>query len=252
MHMRFLAGLMLLTVGLFLAPTPTRAEYVRGEINGWTGNIHPHGSRHHLRKYLRGHHRQPLPMLVPPASNSIVMETGPLPGGWRAADRMPLRMPSLDRPNISVAAAAPFLRQPVEWVLLLVPLGRFDQLVGSTLCCHGIVGKSRFHPACFRQQPVSSTGAVTTSIQLSAGKSAQESVWVRFSTNSFSTSLLIPAGGSSTNYTANLPAQSAGTRAYYYVLTSTMPSNVITGITTCAPCAVKSPAPPTTASATGP
>ncbi len=74
-----------------------------------------------------------------------------------------------------------------------------------------------------------STGAVPVVIQLSAAPSASEKIWVRFSTNSFSNSLLVPASGSSTNYTASLPAQTAGARAYYYVLTSTMPSNVITG-----------------------
>ncbi len=75
-----------------------------------------------------------------------------------------------------------------------------------------------------------STGAVPVTIQLSAGKSAQESIWVRMSTNSgFSSSLLIPSTGSSTNYTATLPAQTAGARVYFYVLSSTMPSNVITG-----------------------
>ena len=75
-----------------------------------------------------------------------------------------------------------------------------------------------------------STGAVPVVIQLSAAPSASEKIWVRFTTNSsFASSLLVPASGSSTNYTVSLPAQTAGARAYYYVLTSTMPSNVITG-----------------------
>ena len=73
-----------------------------------------------------------------------------------------------------------------------------------------------------------STGAVPVTIQSSATPSAGESIWVRFSTNDFASSLLIPSSGSSTNYSATLPAQAAGTRAYLYVLTSTMPSNVIT------------------------
>ena len=80
----------------------------------------------------------------------------------------------------------------------------------------------------FDNSAAASTGAVTATIQLSASKSAQESVWVRLSTNNFSSSLLLPASGSGTNYTATLPALAAGTRVAYYVLTSTMPSNVIT------------------------
>lgn len=74
----------------------------------------------------------------------------------------------------------------------------------------------------------SSTGVVPVTVQLSATPGSTEKIWLRFSTNNFANSLLFPAGGSSTNYSVNLPAQTAGTRAYYYVLTSTMPSNVIT------------------------
>lgn len=74
-----------------------------------------------------------------------------------------------------------------------------------------------------------STGAVPVAIQLSASPGASEKIWLRYSTNDFATSALLPASGSATNYTASLPSQSAGTRAYYYLLTSTMPSNVITG-----------------------
>ena len=36
MHMRFLSGLTLLSIGLLTAPVPGRAEFVRGDINGWT------------------------------------------------------------------------------------------------------------------------------------------------------------------------------------------------------------------------
>lgn len=72
------------------------------------------------------------------------------------------------------------------------------------------------------------TGAVSVAITLSSPKSAQETVWVRYATNtSFSPSVLAAATGSGSNYTATLPAQAEGTRVYYYVLTSTMPSNAI-------------------------
>lgn len=74
-----------------------------------------------------------------------------------------------------------------------------------------------------------SMGAVPVSIQSSATPGTTEKIWLRFSTNSFfSPSSLIPATGSSTNYSASIPVQASGTRGYFYVLTSTMPSNVIT------------------------
>jgi len=75
----------------------------------------------------------------------------------------------------------------------------------------------------------SSMGAVPVTIQSSATPGAAEKIWLRFSTNSFfSTSSLIPSTGSTTNYSVIVPAQPSGARGYFYVLTSTMPSNVIT------------------------
>jgi hypothetical protein len=73
------------------------------------------------------------------------------------------------------------------------------------------------------------TNTVTVTIGLSASKSAQESLWVRYSRfSNFSSSTLLPSSGSGTNYTATIPGQPSGTSVYYYVLSSTMPSNVIT------------------------
>lgn len=72
------------------------------------------------------------------------------------------------------------------------------------------------------------TGAVSVAITLSSPKSALETVWVRYTTNtSFSPSVLAATTGGGSNYTATLPAQAGGTRVYYYVLTSTMPSNAL-------------------------
>jgi len=75
----------------------------------------------------------------------------------------------------------------------------------------------------------SATNAVTVTIQLSASKSVQENVWVRYTKNAWTNSALTAqASGSSTNYTATIPASPTGTVVDYYILTSTMPSNVIT------------------------
>lgn len=73
------------------------------------------------------------------------------------------------------------------------------------------------------------TNAVTVTIQLGAAKSTQECVWVRYTRNAWTSSYLTAqAAGSSTNYTATIPASPVGTVVDYYILTSTMPSNVIT------------------------
>ncbi len=74
-----------------------------------------------------------------------------------------------------------------------------------------------------------SAADIPITIQLAASKSPQESIWIRYSTDGWSSSkLTASAAGSSTNYSASIPLQSAGTRLQYYVLTSTMPSNQIT------------------------
>ena len=74
------------------------------------------------------------------------------------------------------------------------------------------------------------TNAVSVTLQLGAAKNPQESVWVRYTTNGWTASrLTAQATGSSTNYTATLPACPTGTVVEYYLLTSTMPSNIITG-----------------------
>jgi hypothetical protein len=228
MHMRFLAGLMLLTVGLFLAPTPTRAEYVRGEINGWT-NIHPMA----LDTTFGNIYAVTIPAFTNVSSAGFKFDRD---GNWAFAwglasggsNAVKNAQPGQAK-YFSGSSSNLFYANQSNGFYYSFRLEGLTSWWDRPFVVMESSGNPVSIPHVFDSSPVSSTGAVTTSIQLSAGKSAQESVWVRFSTNSFSTSLLIPAGGSSTNYTANLPAQSAGTRAYYYVLTSTMPSNVITG-----------------------
>ncbi|MEJ1930332.1 T9SS type A sorting domain-containing protein [Nostoc sp. NIES-2111] len=63
---------------------------------------------------------------------------------------------------------------------------------------------------------------VVLTITLSAAKSAEENIFIRYSTNSFSTSSIIQATGSGTTYTATIPAQANGTTVNYYALTSTV------------------------------
>ena len=73
------------------------------------------------------------------------------------------------------------------------------------------------------------TNPVAVNIKLSAALSTQETVWVRYATNSdFSAARLALATGSSTNYSATIPGgHNPGVRVHYHILTSTMPSNRI-------------------------
>jgi hypothetical protein len=83
-------------------------------------------------------------------------------------------------------------------------------------------------PNAWQQHVQDPWSSITVHVQLSAAKSPEESIWIRSSTNVFfTTSSLIPASGSGTNYTATISGYPAGMRVWYYVLTSTMPSNRI-------------------------
>jgi alpha-glucosidase len=66
-----------------------------------------------------------------------------------------------------------------------------------------------------------SNDTVTVSITLSAAKSAEEHIYVRYTTDNWTTSQFVEATGSGTAYTAVVPALPIGTTVKYYVLSST-------------------------------
>jgi arylsulfatase A-like enzyme len=62
---------------------------------------------------------------------------------------------------------------------------------------------------------------VVVDIALSHSKSPQEHVYLRWSTDTFVTSHIVPAAGSGINYSATIPGQPPGTAVQYSLLTST-------------------------------
>ena len=71
------------------------------------------------------------------------------------------------------------------------------------------------------------TGPVTVTAQLSAAPSG-EKVYVRWTTDGFASSTLATSVVAGTTATLTIPGQSSGTVVKYYVLSSTMPVNVLT------------------------
>jgi GH15 family glucan-1,4-alpha-glucosidase len=67
----------------------------------------------------------------------------------------------------------------------------------------------------------SSSQAVSINITLSASKSAEEHIYVRWTTNNFSTSTITEATGSGTGYSATIPALPVSAAVKYYVFSST-------------------------------
>jgi len=78
----------------------------------------------------------------------------------------------------------------------------------------------------------SASQPVVVNIALSHSKSSQEHVYVRWSTDSFVTSHIVPATGSGSSYSATIPGQPAGTAVQYSLLTSTadLSSAVYSGV----------------------
>ncbi len=71
---------------------------------------------------------------------------------------------------------------------------------------------------------VTPSDVVTVSITLSAAKSGEEIVYLRYSTDNYVTSTMVTAAGSGTSYTADIPAQADGSTVQYYAITSTVSS----------------------------
>lgn len=66
------------------------------------------------------------------------------------------------------------------------------------------------------------TGIVTVSIETSAALSAQETVYVRYTNDSWASSNIVACTGSGTDFTAEIPSFAAGTDIEYYAFSSTM------------------------------
>lgn len=77
--------------------------------------------------------------------------------------------------------------------------------------------------------PNSLEGPVTVTIELDSSKNSEEEIWLRYTTDGFTSDHFVKATGSSTNYSASIPALGDGTDVEFYVLSSTFPSNVVDG-----------------------
>jgi hypothetical protein len=71
---------------------------------------------------------------------------------------------------------------------------------------------------------VESSSTVTVTVTASAQPSAEELVYLRYSTDAFVTSTLVPVTFTGTSGTATIPAQSAATTVQYYVFSTTVSS----------------------------
>lgn len=71
------------------------------------------------------------------------------------------------------------------------------------------------------------TNAVAVTISLDRTKSTQETVYVRYSTNAWTSASLVTATGTTATMTAQIPGQANGKTVHFYVLSSTMPLSLV-------------------------
>lgn len=226
-RMRFGWGLGVFCVAGLLAAESVRAEFVRGDINGWT-TIHPMT----LDTTFGNLYAVTITATNTAGTSNFKFDRigdwttnwGIASGSSNAVKNSQVGLAKYNggaNSDLSLGGHTNGLRYSFR-------IGGQSDWWDRPFVVMETAGDPVTIPAVFDNSPGASTGAVSVTIQLSAAKSAQESVWVRCATNDpFSPSFLAAASGSGTNYSATIPAQAAGARVYYYVLTSTMPSNVL-------------------------
>lgn len=73
---------------------------------------------------------------------------------------------------------------------------------------------------------VNSISAVTVTATLSGSLATGQGIWMRYTTNNYSTSTVVQLTGSGTTYTGTIPAQTAGANVSYYVFSSGTPASI--------------------------
>ncbi|MBK8825690.1 MAG: hypothetical protein IPO26_03045 [Saprospiraceae bacterium] len=67
---------------------------------------------------------------------------------------------------------------------------------------------------------VTNSSAVTVNASVSGSLSAGQGIYLRYTTDNWTNSTILPMTGSGTSYMVNIPAQSSGTTVKYYIFTS--------------------------------
>ncbi|MBS7788258.1 T9SS sorting signal type C domain-containing protein [Flavobacterium sp. CYK-55] len=73
---------------------------------------------------------------------------------------------------------------------------------------------------------VNSISSVTVTATLSGSLATGQGIWMRYTTNNYSTSTVVQLTGSGTTYTGTIPAQAAGANVSYYVFSSGTPASI--------------------------
>lgn len=73
---------------------------------------------------------------------------------------------------------------------------------------------------------VNSVSAVTVTATLSGSLATGQGIWMRYTTNNYTSSTVVQLTGSGTTYTGTIPAQAAGANVSYYVFSSGTPASI--------------------------
>jgi len=203
-------------MALFLAASPASAEYYRGEMNGWgTGNPMSNttwASRWEVTILSDGDDG---------TSEFKYDQHGDWGTSW-GAGTSGAKNSTLGRANGSGNLS--FVESNGKYYTFRLNSDHDYYCVSET---SGTL--TDFATVSHNYNPTSSLeGPVTVTITLASAKNSEETIWLRYCTDgTFSTDYFVEATGSSTNYSASIPALADGTDVDFYVLTSTFPSNIV-------------------------
>ena len=203
-------------MALFLAASPASAEYYRGEMNGWgTGNPMSNttwASRWEVTILSDGDDG---------TSEFKYDQHGDWGTSW-GAGTSGAKNSTLGRANGSGNLS--FVESNGKYYTFRLNSDHDYYCVSET---SGTL--TDFATVSHNYNPTSSLeGPVTVTITLASAKNSEETIWLRYCTDgTFSTDYFVEATGSSTNYSASIPALADGSDVDFYVLTSTFPSNIV-------------------------
>ena len=156
------------------------------------------------------------------SSSEFLFENTSYANKWARGDIV-----SLDTPTIAYASGANSLH--AQTAGRFYTFGLKDTEIGqnSTL----IIMETTNAPISLTSQSndaaTAGTGPVTAWINLSAAPCDNESVWIRWTTNNFATSIIGLASGAGANRSFVVPGQPVNTTVKYYWLTTTVSSNTL-------------------------
>lgn len=235
----------MLLIAIFLGVNISRAQpiwppegvNIPGDWNGWTNypaagpflsNVHTGGTNTLIEQGTR---RYSTTFQATTTGGEFLFTSGPLSNPWGN---------KWTAVTVSMNTIQDYIFQGSGNNSIVTSIGKYysinfkDSGYNNT---KGIVMETSNQPITFSsvtQSPangsVFGSTPVTVNIVASSGPSPEEIIYVRYSTDNYTNSTLVPVTFTGVNGTATIPAQAGGTNVNYYVLSTTVANPAISDI----------------------